>query len=174
MLCILSLWPHDAGIRSTIQYQDNTPCSPSGVSRLLSSCVSFLTYRQLADSQSYYSSMALNSTLGKSLDSQSASTNGEVLFWESGMDRNIKYTVSINILPGTGQWGISGLDIFDVTYVAYSFALAVEQLPSQRSYLSLHGRPASRSLRKCRFTGKALQIVDLFYPHLPFNNTLTL
>ena len=117
LLGILSLWPDDTGFRSTVQCQDNPTCSHSRVSQPTFSYLFLPTNRHLADIHSS-SSLVLNSTLGQALDGATIPSQDQVLFWESGMDRNINYTVDINILPGHGQWGISKLVTFDATYVA--------------------------------------------------------
>jgi len=62
----------------------------------------------------------LNSTLGPATNDPFPSTQDEILFWESGLNRNMNYTVNVNILPGGGQWGVSKLVMFDATDLALS------------------------------------------------------
>jgi len=106
-----------------------TDSAPSVLSFTLSQCSAFFLYGpMIPESGSPYnvkitppvrasdsSTLALNSTLGQATSTIYTSTQDEVVFWESGMDRNKNYTVDITVLPGFGQWGISKLVTYDAT-----------------------------------------------------------
>lgn len=82
------------------------------------SCLSLWNPNLSSSNIQSLSSLTLNSTLGQALKGTTIPSQDEVLFWESGMDRNMNYTVDIKILPGPGQWGFRKLVTFDATYVA--------------------------------------------------------